>query len=144
LMDIAAARSQPIPFYAEMSSTNPVFILPGAFRERADKIATGLYSSFTMGAGQFCTKPGIVFLARGVDGTSFRNKLRELVQTSAEFKLLTANIHASYHSAVAGRIFDGRTTVAAQTTDPCPGEGFAAGPIVFETDSESYLKNPGL
>jgi NADP-dependent aldehyde dehydrogenase len=144
LMDIAAARLQPIPFYAEMSSTNPVFILPGALRERPDKIAAGLYASFTTGAGQFCTKPGIVFLAGGVDGTSCRNKLRELVQTSAEFKLLTANIHSSYHSAVAGRISDGTTTVAAQTTDPCLGEGFAAGPIVFETDSESYLKNPAL
>src|SRR6202020_3609957 len=52
LMNIAASRPDPIPFYAEMSSTNPVFILPGALRERAVNIAASLHSSFTMGAGQ--------------------------------------------------------------------------------------------
>src|SRR5438270_7958403 len=62
LMDLAAARPEPIPFYAEMSSTNPVFILPGAMRDRGESIATGLHASFTLGAGQFCTKPGMVFL----------------------------------------------------------------------------------
>ena len=67
LMDIAAARPEPIPFYAEMSSTNPVFILPGALRERAESIASGLHASFTLGAGQFCTKPGIVFLEKDSD-----------------------------------------------------------------------------
>src|SRR5258708_22354738 len=49
LMNLAAARPEPIPFYAEMSSTNPVFILPGALRLNADKIATGLHASFTLG-----------------------------------------------------------------------------------------------
>ena len=79
LMDIAAARPEPIPFYAEMSSTNPVFILPGALRERGESIAAGLHASFTMGAGQFCTKPGMVFLPSGRDATSFREELRKLV-----------------------------------------------------------------
>src|SRR5438309_11224635 len=61
LMDLTAARPEPIPFYAGMSSTNPVFILPGALRERRAGIASGLHASFTLGAGQFCTKPGMVF-----------------------------------------------------------------------------------
>src|SRR5882672_5496586 len=65
LMDVAASRPEPIPFYAEMSSTNPVFILPGALRERGETIAAGLHTSFTMGAGQFCTKPGMVFVPQG-------------------------------------------------------------------------------
>ena len=51
LMDIAASRPEPIPFYAEMSSTNPVFILPGALAEGGDNIATGLYGSFHVGCG---------------------------------------------------------------------------------------------
>src|SRR6476661_5762750 len=71
LMDVAALRPEPIPFYAEMSSTNPVFILPGALRERADAIASGLHGSFTLGAGQFCTKPGMVFLEKGADADKF-------------------------------------------------------------------------
>src|SRR5579862_89949 len=76
LMDAAAARPEPIPFYAEMSSTNPVFILPGALRERTENIATGLHASFTMGAGQFCTKPGMVFLPQGSDAKAFAEKLQ--------------------------------------------------------------------
>ena len=144
LMDLAASRSEPIPFYAEMSSTNPVFILPGALRERGERIAAGLHSSFTMGAGQFCTKPGMVFLADDTDEAPFRNKLRELVEASAEFRLLTANIHSSYQSAVANRKSRGTATIAAQAAEPSDSRGFAVGSILFETDSTSFLKNPGL
>src|SRR5450432_3388688 len=60
LFDAAAARAVPIPVYAEMGSTNPVFILPGALKERAPSIAAGLHQSVTLGAGQFCTKPGLL------------------------------------------------------------------------------------
>ncbi len=62
LMDLAASRPDPIPCFAEMSSTNPVFVLPGVLEERSKQIAAGLLASFTLGAGQFCTKPGLVFL----------------------------------------------------------------------------------
>src|ERR1019366_8301157 len=144
LMDLAASRPEPIPFYAEMSSTNPVFILPGALRERPDSIAAGLHASFTMGAGQFCTKPGMVFLAGGADEAPFRNKLRELVEASAEFRLLTANIHSSYQSAVVNRKLSGLATIAAEAAEPSPNSGFAVGSILFETESASFLKNPGL
>src|SRR5450755_3214877 len=89
LMDVAAARPEPIPFYAEMSSTNPVFILPGALRDRAANIAAGLHTSFTMGAGQFCTKPGMVFLPNGNDASAFTEKLRQSVTGSPPFHLLT-------------------------------------------------------
>ena len=143
-MDLAASRPEPIPFYAEMSSTNPVFILPGALREHPDSIAVGLHASFTMGAGQFCTKPGMVFLAGGADEVPFRSKLRELVETSVAFTLLTANIHSSYRSAVANRKSGGTATVAAQAAEPSAGSGFAVGSILFETDSASFLKNEGL
>jgi len=144
LMDVAASRPEPIPFYAEMSSTNPVFLLPGALRERPDSIAAGLHASFTMGAGQFCTKPGMVFLAESVDEAPFRNRLRELVETSVEFRLLTENIHSSYESAVANRKSGGMAAVAAQAAEPSAGIGFAVGSILFETDSTSFLKNHGL
>src|SRR6185369_9920162 len=59
LFDAASNRPEPIPFYAEMSSVNPVVILPGALQERMDQIASGLHGSVTLGAGQFCTNPGL-------------------------------------------------------------------------------------
>ena len=64
LMDLAAARPDPIPCFTEMSSGNPVFVLPGALRKGPAELAKGLFGSFTLGAGQFCTKPGIVLVAR--------------------------------------------------------------------------------
>ena len=140
LMDVAASRPEPIPFYAEMSSTNPVFILPGALRERADAIASGLHGSFTLGAGQFCTKPGMVFLPQGSDAAKFGEKLGQLVNGSAPFHLLTKVIHESYESAIAKRKTEQRVKVVAES--PCPeAAGFAAGSLVFETDAETFLNS---
>jgi alpha-ketoglutaric semialdehyde dehydrogenase len=139
LMDIAAARPEPIPFYAEMSSTNPVFILPGALRERGEAIAVGLHTSFTMGAGQFCTKPGMVFLPKGTDMAPFREKLRQLVADSAPFHLLTSTIHSSYASAIAERKTEGQVSVVAEARQEDGGDGFSVGSALFETDAASFL-----
>src|SRR5579872_3135099 len=137
LMDVAAARPEPIPFYAEMSSTNPVFILPGALRERADQIAAGLHASFTMGAGQFCTKPGMVFLPTGPDALPFENKLRQLVKDSTPFHLLTKTIHSAYDASVAERKLHAGVEVSAASSQAA--EGFGAGSVLFETDVDSFL-----
>ena len=72
-MDLAASRPEPIPFFGEMSSTNPVFVLPGALSERGEQIASGLHTSFTLGAGQFCTKPGMVFLPQTAGQTAIKS-----------------------------------------------------------------------
>jgi NADP-dependent aldehyde dehydrogenase len=138
LMDLAASRPEPIPFYAEMSSTNPVFILPGALRERAENIASGLHASFTLGAGQFCTKPGMIFLGQGSDAQKFANKLSELVAGSSHFHLLTEAIHSSYGSAIAKRKADPAVTVVAEK-EPAGAEGFCAYSAVFETDAQKFL-----
>src|SRR5450755_3808383 len=139
LMDVAASRPEPIPFYAEMSSTNPVFILPGALRERAANIAAGLHTSFTMGAGQFCTKPGMVFLPQGSDAESFTGKLRALVAASSRFHLLTKAIHSSYDSAIAARKSDTAVKLVAEGPQAADDEGYAVSSAIFETDAGSYL-----
>src|SRR5450755_1264857 len=139
LMDVAASRPEPIPFYAEMSSTNPVFILPGALHERSENIAAGLHSSFTMGAGQFCTKPGMVFLPQGSDAESFTGKLRELVAASSRFHLLTKAIHSSYDSAIAARKSDTAVKLVAEGPQAADDEGYAVSSAIFETDAGSFL-----
>jgi len=138
LMDLAASRLEPIPFYAEMSSTNPVFILPGALRERGEAIAAGFHGSFTLGAGQFCTKPGMVFVEDGPDSDKFARKLGELVAGSSHFHLLTEAIQSSYSSAVAKRKSDPAIRVLAEK-EPSGVAGFCAYPAVFETDAKSFL-----
>ena len=141
LMDVAASRPEPIPFYAEMSSTNPVFILPGALRERSESIAAGLHTSFTMGAGQFCTKPGMVFFPDGSEAASFTDKLRQLVGASAPFHLLTKSIYSSYDSALAGRKNNTAVSLVAEAPKAAPACGFAVGAALFETDADTFLSS---
>src|ERR1700721_2768639 len=138
LMDVAAARPEPIPFYAEMSSTNPVFILPGALRQRGENIATGLHTSFTLGAGQFCTKPGMVFLPYGNDAARFTDKLRQMVAASAPFHLLTGAIHSSYDSALAQRKTGAGVTLVAEAPKAVQ-QGFAVNSALFETDADTFM-----
>jgi 2,5-dioxopentanoate dehydrogenase len=144
LMDIAASRPEPIPVFAEMSSTNPVFLLPGALRENAERISSGLHASFTLGAGQFCTKPGIVVLAEGADATAFTARLQTLVLGSGDFNLLTAGIRSSYQSAIARRKSQSEVRLLAEQPAPSGGANFAAGAALFETDGRSFLQNPDL
>jgi 2,5-dioxopentanoate dehydrogenase len=139
LMDVAASRPEPIPFYAEMSSTNPVFILPGALRERAESIAAGLHASFTLGAGQFCTKPGMVFLPSGPESVSFTDKLRRLVTESTPFHLLTKAIHSSYGSAITDRKAAGSVALVAEAPQSESVVGFTVNSVVFETEAQSFL-----
>jgi len=139
LMDVAAARPEPIPFYAEMSSTNPVFILPGALRERGETLAAGLHASFTLGAGQFCTKPGMVFLPKGSDAKAFAQKLQQLVAGSAPFHLLTKAIHSSYDSAIAARKSEAPLKLVAEGPHAAVGAGFAVSSALFETDAAAFL-----
>lgn len=68
LYDAAAARPRPIPFYGELGSLNPVVVTPAAAAERAEQIGTGLAGSYTLGNGQFCTKPGLALVPAGADG----------------------------------------------------------------------------
>jgi alpha-ketoglutaric semialdehyde dehydrogenase len=139
LMDVAASRPEPIPFYAEMSSTNPVFILPGALRERGESIAAGLHTSFTLGAGQFCTKPGMVFFPQGSEATAFSAKLRQLVGGSAPFHLLTGVIRSSYDSAVDKRKSDAAVKLTASGAQQAQAAGFAVTSALFETDAPAFL-----
>ena len=139
LMDIAASRPEPIPFYAEMSSTNPVFILPGALQERGENIAAGLHTSFPLGAGQFCTKPGMVFLPDTSEAAPFTEKLRQLVTPSSPFHLLTKAIHSSYDSSIARRKADHTVTLVAEPSTAEKNAGFAVNAALFETDAASFL-----
>ena len=143
LMDLAAARPEPIPVYTEMSSTNPVFILPGALRKNSEAIASGLYASFTLGAGQFCTKPGMVFLPENVDGDAFLNKLQDAVRDSGPFTLLTGSIRSSYSSETAQRKGSKGVNVVAEKPLGS-GPEFNVGAMLFATDADSFLKDREL
>lgn len=144
LMQQAAARPEPIPVYAEMSSVNPVFILPGAMKERRADIAKGLHASVTLGAGQFCTKPGVVVLQDGSQAREFASDLGKLMQSTTEYTLLSSQIHASYRTGVEARAQQDKVAAVAMISSDSKTEGFHAGPSLFETDAEAFLKNNKL
>ena len=100
LMKLAAARAEPIPVYAEMSSINPVIILPGALRARGAAIALGFVGSLTLGAGQFCTNPGLVLAIEGADLDAFVSAAAAALSTSAPGQMLSPSISANYRRGV--------------------------------------------
>ena len=93
LFDIAASRPTPIPFYGELGSINPAVVTSGAERERGEQVAAGFVGSFTLGAGQFCTKPGILLLPRG---TALPSRIAELAGDVAPARMLTSGIAERY------------------------------------------------
>jgi len=141
LMDAVAARPEPIPIYTEMSSVNPTFILPNAVKERGDAIAAGLHASVTGGVGQFCTKPGLVFVPGDADTDVFVSKVRGLVTATQPLPLLTKGIQTSYDQASRHREGEVEVTGANNKSGL---EGFAVNPSIFETSAISYLNTPDL
>lgn len=139
LMDLANARPTPIPFFAEMSSTNPVFVLPRAAAERAEQIATGLHGSVNLGAGQFCTKPGLVMLGSSEGTERVAVKLRELMSGASDHVLLTAGICKSYEKGIRNR-----TKLRHVTSPKAASSGFRAPSTLFETDLDSLSSDPEL
>ena len=100
LAKIAAARPEPIPVYAEMSSVNPVVLLPGALTARATALAEGYVASLTLGVGQFCTNPGLLFALDGPGVDRFLAAAAAALAKVAPATMLTTAIHAAYERGV--------------------------------------------
>jgi NADP-dependent aldehyde dehydrogenase len=141
LMRLAAERPEPIPCYAEMGSTNPLFILPGAMRERGAQIAQSLQASFTLGSGQFCTKPGMVFLPD--QSADFEHILKENVSKLESFLMLTEGIAAKYKKAVDQRIAQSKAQLIAGNS-PSGGSACASRATVFSIPLAKFLADPEL
>ncbi|MEX4004993.1 aldehyde dehydrogenase (NADP(+)) [Paraburkholderia sp. EG285A] len=98
LVRIANARAEPIPVYAEMSSINPVFLFPSALAKRAEVIGRGFADSLTLGAGQFCTNPGLVLAVEGPDLDRFVQAASEALASKSAQTMLTPGIYEAYSS----------------------------------------------
>ncbi len=101
LFKIARERAEPIPFYGEMSSINPVVLLPGALKARAAAIAAEYVASLTLGAGQFCTNPGLVLALQGAETEEFANAAAAALNKTTAQPMLTAGIRSAYVEGVA-------------------------------------------
>ncbi|UMR31100.1 aldehyde dehydrogenase (NADP(+)) [Massilia sp. MB5] len=101
LMRIAAQRQEPIPVYAEMSSINPVFLLPGALADDAAKLAQAYVDSLTLGSGQFCTNPGLLLGIDSPELQQFAAAVAAALPAKVGSTMLTPGIHQSYQAGVA-------------------------------------------
>jgi len=142
LMDAAAARPQPIPCFTEMSGVNPVFLLPGIFEHDPVQLAEGIYNSFTLGSGQFCTKPGLIFFTPGAGCERFLARLRELVSSSQPWPLLTPAIAGAYQSCSQLRATQAERSAQAEARDDAPA--CSARAQLFHVGVKQYLAEPQL
>ncbi|MBJ07036.1 MAG: aldehyde dehydrogenase (NADP(+)) [Verrucomicrobiaceae bacterium] len=141
LMDSAAARPEPIPVWAEMSAINPVFVLPGAMKERSGAIAEGFVGSLTLGVGQFCTNPGLV-----VSGTEGRRDFAERISSQASgtapATMLHQGIASAYHEAVG--LMTSKDTVEPLAQVKADSACNQAGAVVLGTSAEAFLADRSM
>ncbi len=135
LFDIANARPEPIPFYGELGSNNPVFVTTAAAARNSADIASGFVSSFTMGAGQFCTKPGTIFVPAG---SGLTDQLRGSSLPPAS-KLLNERIQKGYLEVLEGLVANSRLSVLAQGPDPLADP---PAPTLLLTTAAAVLESP--
>jgi alpha-ketoglutaric semialdehyde dehydrogenase len=138
LYDAAVQRPEPIPVYAEMGSTNPVFVLPGALKEKKEEIAKGLTASVTLGVGQFCTNPGLVFYENSEDAKKFRETAVASFSEVSAGTMLTEGIKNAYSYGIANiKKYSGINFLA----EGKPGEGNNGTAYLMQTDVSSFLSN---
>ena len=142
LVDIASKRPEPIPVYAEMSSINPVVIMPQAMAARGREIGQAFVASLTMGAGQFCTNPGILFAQEGPGLEELIRGASDALRAGSAATMLTPGIFTAFQSGV------DRLTASPKVSIVCRGQ-VASGsnqgqPILFETNKDSFLSDEHL
>lgn len=140
LFDLCNQRAIPIPFYGEMGSINPVFVLPDALAHSCHEVATGWVDSLNLGVGQFCTKPGLLFIPQGEAGDAFIETAKAKLENSTTNQLLTKGIATAYVQSTQGiKNTSGVTPVYSPTA-----EVDAIHPNVFTTSAATWFDTPEL
>jgi alpha-ketoglutaric semialdehyde dehydrogenase len=142
LYDAAVSRPEPIPVYAEMGSSNPVFILPQAMKEKGAAIAAAYAASVTMGVGQFCTNPGILFYT---EDNAFKNSLKQEFQKTNGGVMLAPSIFKSYQQGLSQHLLVNAVEELAIGNSGTSSEAsnFAT-PVLLSSSSETFNNSPVL
>jgi NADP-dependent aldehyde dehydrogenase len=142
LFDAAVRRERPIPVYAEMGSTNPVFILPKALETRGDTIAQGLAQSVTLGVGQFCTNPGLVVTMPSAAAESFLRTTDKLITEHAGGTMLTQGIRSAYLAGT--KKLSQFSGVEVRASGPSHPSDAGVGAMFFQTGAQVLINQPAL
>lgn len=141
-LQIAANRPEPIPVYAEMSSVNPVILFPSALAARGAEIGRELVAALTLGAGQFCTNPGLILSVDGPGYQEFVESAARTLEGAGAGTMLTAGIHKSYCAGVDKLSSHPAVTLVARGL-PASGD-FQGRAAIFETTAEAFLEEREL
>lgn len=142
IFDAASRRATPIPVYAEMGSANPVFVMPGAMASRPAAIAKGLVGSVTLGSGQFCTNPGLVFTVHGPGLEAFVASLKEAAGACPAQQMLHGGIAQAFRTGLAEALKTaGVSVLASGESEERESETV---PTVMRTDAATFQSNPAL
>jgi alpha-ketoglutaric semialdehyde dehydrogenase len=141
LFDAAAARPEPIPVFAEMGSVNPVFVLPGALAERAVALGQALADSATLGVGQFCTKPGLVFAAEAPGVESFAQELGARMAAKAPAAMLYPELSQRFASGASMIAETPGVTLLGEASAPGAAQGR---PVAWQVSYDDFQQNPNL
>ena len=141
LAKVAAARREPIPVYAEMSSVNPIVILPGALGSRSESMATGLAGSVSIGVGQFCTNPGLVLLPEGEASDAFIASFASQMDASKGGTALHQGIANAYQTSTSTKKAHASvsTVVGIESKNPA-----GVAPYIFRATAASLLVDESL
>lgn len=140
IMDQAAQREIPIPVYAEMGSTNPVFISPEAMANRGKEIASGLAASISLGTGQFCTSPGVIV---GLDNNEFIDQLAEALNQAPLGNLLHPSLAEGLVASIK-QLQDNPNTVLVTGCEAMDAAGLRPQNSLLKTSAQAFLKDPTL
>jgi NADP-dependent aldehyde dehydrogenase len=144
LFDLASQRPEPMPFFAEMGSINPLFLLPGALAARGAAIAEGLHRSLTLGVGQFCTNPGLTVVLADPATEAFIAKLAGLIGATAPGTLLHAGIGQAYQASLARLDATSSLRRLARVDAAAGAAGTNAGAVLYAVDAAAFLARPEL
>jgi NADP-dependent aldehyde dehydrogenase len=142
LFDIANQRPEPIPVFAEMSSINPVILLPETLKKEAASTAQKLAASITLGVGQFCTNPGLIIAMEGEGLQQFINTLAEEIRRSLPGTMLHQGIADNYSAKLKRALEQKGVTVEAESADA--GSSAQGRPLVASAPAQEFIKNPAL
>jgi NADP-dependent aldehyde dehydrogenase len=130
LVDLIERRLDPIPFFGELASLNPLIVTQLAVQQRADELAEGIISSFTLGAGQFCTKPGLVFIPDNAEGDGLVERMAVAV-SQLRAKVVLNDAVATGYSDGLRRLQSAPTVQVISSGEAGSGDGFEAVPTLM-------------
>ncbi len=139
LFDLACSRAEPIPFFGELGSVNPVFVMPAAAKARGAQLGKEWAGSLTMGVGQFCTNPGVVVIP-AESAEAFEAAAAAALAEIPEASMLTTGIASAYRNGVKTL----RSHPEVRVVQASESEGRFAAPVVLAVDAADFIANPDL